>query len=127
MQMKKSKALSAQLRRWKVLQRQVCAAMDAATAAERAFTDFVRAHLRKHPLSEWTQGLLVERVRSGRGLCCQEGREWLASTVDPIWTGVLNAWAYEHLSCYEGNPPHWGNNAQRLQEKLAEARWEPGE
>jgi hypothetical protein len=97
--MKRKSKKSAAEKQWAVLTQRIARADKAAGAAQAALLAFVEAHLRKHPLSTATIAALDGRLRAGLPLCCKEGREYLATVVDPIWAAALNGWAYQSLSC----------------------------
>jgi hypothetical protein len=82
----------------------------------------IARHCDEHPLLCMIVDAMIERVRDGKGLCCQSGHDWLLTHVDPIWARVLNAWAYEHLSCSEDRPERIEEFAQLVREALNNGR-----
>ena len=82
---------------------------------------YQRAYLSANPLSKNQVADLCSAIRSGRQLCCKEGRSALAEIVDEVWVEELSHWAYEATSCRaidEGERDEW---VSKLRIKLNEA------
>lgn len=88
-----------QIANWNALKISVSEAMAAEVEAQTKLCAFENAHLLDHPLSPEACNTLRDAVRNGAPLCCEKGRTFLATVVDPIWAEVINEWAYESFMC----------------------------
>lgn len=86
-------------KRYEAVKRAIVAAEKRCDQAVRRKHDFERRHMKEHPLSEQAKGEVLEHFKGGGHLCCEKGRAWLSSHVDPVWAELINDWAYEALAC----------------------------
>ena len=89
---------------WTRRKRDIDLAHKRVAAATERKRSFALAHMKRHPLSPKVKAAILARVKGGGAICCVEGRRWLNGKVDAVWAELLNAWAYEALTCKGDNP-----------------------
>jgi hypothetical protein len=68
-----------------------------------------KTYAAKRPLTEAERDELVKHIEVGGELCCDAGFTWLGERLPKPWAEAINAWAYEHLSCF----PRWFDDEER--------------
>lgn len=107
---------------WKSHQERVKLATAAKAEAYEALRAFMTNHLREHPLAEHTRESLRATVHADKPLCCEAGKAFLDTIVDPIWAESINAWAYEALGCRAG-ARYREEFLRKLNQFMSEPRW----
>jgi len=88
------------LKQWAKARERLDKADREAAEAQSALEEAGKRYRREHPITEETKTKLINLYKSGKPLCCTQGRANLTDAgLAGYWVEYLNDWAYDSLGC----------------------------
>jgi len=112
------------LKQWAKARERLDKADREAAEAQSALEEAGKRYRREHPIPEEIKTKLINLYKSGKPLCCTQGRVNLTDAgLAGCWVEYLNDWAYDSLGCsetYHTGGFNYEHGLARLRGKLHE-------